>query len=213
MADDDKKAIAEGIEKLKQLFGGPPILASENPQAYEALLTEFARAFPPKDFLGWLLVKEMTDQTFEATRFDRYKVLGIEQAHRDIRKLEAQRSKRTLEAHAEIDPNASKDHNRIVALDSVIEGTAEDVDAILNIKGETIQARAFEQKLAYYKIVDGLQADKLEQRDQTLEQLLIHNEALEQRRRRGSDGKTIEGECVEVPEGQVSTAPSDQEPA
>jgi hypothetical protein len=53
------------------LFGTPPVLSTENRQAYEQLFVELALEWGPRDTTEWMFVRDMTDISWEMLRLRR----------------------------------------------------------------------------------------------------------------------------------------------
>jgi hypothetical protein len=53
---------------LTELLGPPPLVFDENPEHYDRLMVEFAKALAPKDFLDWVLIKDSVDSTYQVSR-------------------------------------------------------------------------------------------------------------------------------------------------
>jgi hypothetical protein len=60
------------------LFGDPPLLTSEDPDVYWAMLGRFVECVEPKNVIEWLWVKDIVDLCREIARLRRYRGLWIE---------------------------------------------------------------------------------------------------------------------------------------
>jgi len=54
--------------EIADIFGHPPVLSTENRQAYDALMTQLVLEWKPRDILGWMFVRHMTDTSWEIFR-------------------------------------------------------------------------------------------------------------------------------------------------
>ena len=66
MADQNlvaKDGIAPVPEEIKELWGSPPILRSENVETYYRLAAHFARTVKPHDIMEWFWLKDILDLT------------------------------------------------------------------------------------------------------------------------------------------------------
>ena len=54
--------------EIADIFGHPPVLSTENRQAYDALMTQLVLEWKPRDILGWMFVRDMTDTSWEIFR-------------------------------------------------------------------------------------------------------------------------------------------------
>src|SRR5262249_42623145 len=75
-------APADNFTKLKELFGPPPVLSSEDHKAYDAMWTRILESFEARDFIEGMLGKDLTDATWEMKRYSRHKALVIERRFR-----------------------------------------------------------------------------------------------------------------------------------
>ena len=82
------------LAELNELFGEPPVLPhSENIAAYREMLRRFIECFEPQDFFETVLMKDVTDATWEAARCARHKVLLLDRRYRDRREAAVKRRK------------------------------------------------------------------------------------------------------------------------
>jgi hypothetical protein len=63
---------------IAELLGKAPLLKSEDPKQYQALLSEIARTVKPADVMEWLWVKDIVDLTWDILRYRRLKTSWIE---------------------------------------------------------------------------------------------------------------------------------------
>ena len=73
--------------EIRALLGEPPLLSSEDPSAYEALLATFAARMRPTDEIEWIYIKDCVDLTWDIQRIRRA-IAGII----DVTRKEALRS-------------------------------------------------------------------------------------------------------------------------
>ena len=50
------------------VFGHPPVLSTENRQAYDALMTQLTLEWKPRNITEWMFVRHMTDTSWEIFR-------------------------------------------------------------------------------------------------------------------------------------------------
>ena len=67
--------------EIRQLFGPPPLLSTEDPDLYERTFAGFAQSLRPRDALEWMIVRDLTDEYWELQRHKNFKPLLIEQAY------------------------------------------------------------------------------------------------------------------------------------
>src|SRR5262245_39747171 len=73
---------------LKKLFGPPPVLNSEDLEAYDAMLAHILKSLNASDFIEQMLAKDLTDATWEMKRYSRHKALVIERQYRERQEME-----------------------------------------------------------------------------------------------------------------------------
>ena len=73
-----KPLTAEQIAASWALFGPPPLLNSENQQAYDAIRTEYLAYYRPRSALHVKLIREVVDNEWEIFRIFRHRTVGIE---------------------------------------------------------------------------------------------------------------------------------------
>jgi hypothetical protein len=77
---DNTKASIETLvpAEIRDVLGEPPLLATEDPNQYDALLAELAREVRPSDFTEWLWVKDIADLTWDIIRYRRIKASYVD---------------------------------------------------------------------------------------------------------------------------------------
>jgi hypothetical protein len=73
-------SVAKDLAELKKLCT-PPVLSSEDVKTYYTIMTRFLELIKPRDFVELLLVKDLTDSTWEIMRYSNHKTLLIEREH------------------------------------------------------------------------------------------------------------------------------------
>ena len=63
--------------EIRALLGESPLLATEDPNRYYALLAKLALEVKPRDFVEWLWVKDIADLTWEIIRLRRIKAAYV----------------------------------------------------------------------------------------------------------------------------------------
>jgi len=82
------------LAEIKEVWGPPPVLSSEDAKAYDRNLLNLVQCIVPANFIEQMLIKEAADSTWEQVRYTRHKPLVMERRFCDQRKFEAQRQKR-----------------------------------------------------------------------------------------------------------------------
>jgi hypothetical protein len=177
------------LAQLRDLFGAPPVLSSENPKAYEEMLRRFIECFEPQDFFETVLMKDVTDGTWEGARCSRHKVLLLDRRYGDRREAEAKRRKESAQNKAELARRiaASKGEpptEPVEALDHLVA----ECDAILVEPATELEHnRLLEVNLVHFEKLDKVQIIALAKRDKALDQLERYREGLGRRLRTVSD--------------------------
>jgi hypothetical protein len=63
---------------IRELWGKPPLLRSEDPKAYEQLAESIVKEVLPTDTIEWLWIKDIIDRYWEVRRLRRLKTMLIE---------------------------------------------------------------------------------------------------------------------------------------
>jgi hypothetical protein len=177
------------LAQLRDLFGPPPVLSSENLKAYEEMLRRFIECFQPQDFFETVLMKDVTDGTWEGARCSRHKVLLLDRRYRDRREAEAKRRKESAQNKAELARRiaASKGEPPIEPVEALDHLVAE-CDAILVEPATELEHnRLLEVNLVHFEKLDRVQIVALAKRNKALEQLEWYREGLGRRLRTVSD--------------------------
>ena len=59
---------------IEEMWGKPPLLRTEDPEAYRKLCLEVAKSVAPGDMIEWLWVKDICDLSWEIRRLRGFKV-------------------------------------------------------------------------------------------------------------------------------------------
>lgn len=122
------------ITALWSLFGPPPVLGTENQEAYDTLRIEYAAYYRPSNAMQVKLVRELVDMDWEIIRLTRHHTVVIDRYYR--RKLENEAFKLRFENQKNKDrvSDATKRHPRelveIAALQAVVDKTTSDIQEI-----------------------------------------------------------------------------------
>jgi hypothetical protein len=80
------------FDKIKSIIGPPPVLSTEDAEAYNNMLLYYMKSVGPRDFLIQMLVKDLVDADWESLRFKRHKAWAIERGDRCAREIEGRRA-------------------------------------------------------------------------------------------------------------------------
>ena len=79
------------LAKYKKLLGPAPVLTSEDLKAYDAIMESFTECIEPTDLITLMLVKDLTDSTWDILRYSRHMTLLIEREHLKRQDIEQKR--------------------------------------------------------------------------------------------------------------------------
>src|SRR5262249_38759502 len=86
--DLQKVSPAADFAELKKLLGPPPVLSSEDANAYYAILARILKSLGASDFIEQIIAKDLADATWEMIRYSRHKALAVERQYREQREEE-----------------------------------------------------------------------------------------------------------------------------
>lgn len=178
------------LAELNELFGEPPVLPnSESIAAYQEMMRRFIECFEPQDFFETVLMKDVTDGTWEAARSGRHKVLLLHRRYRDRREAEAKRRKEWAVKKSELAKRvAAAKAEPATEPEDALDHLVDECDAILlEPATELDHNRVLEAALVYVEKLDKAQMIALAKRDIALRQLEWYREGLGRRLRVISD--------------------------
>jgi hypothetical protein len=178
------------VAKLNELFGEPPVLPnSESIAAYQEMMRRFIECFKPQDFFETVLMKDVTDGTWEAARAGRHKVLLLHRRYRDRREAEVKRRKEWVMKKAELAKRvAAAQAEPATEPEDALDHLIDECDAILlEPATELDHNRILEATLVSQEKLDKAQVIALAKRDMALRQLEWYREGLGRRLRVVSD--------------------------
>jgi hypothetical protein len=215
----EKSTATEVVAKLKALFGPPPVLSTEDAKAYDEIMLRLIGCIAPRDFMEQLLMKQLTDHTWDMRRYTCHKTLSIERKFRQRLGFLAKRAKAAAQDRdgkarrpAEGDGKPVTELVRMYDLEEFVDSTVQDVDGILErLPAEFDHARALESAIEYHEHLDQLLSTAIARRNDVLDQLDRYRRGLGGRLREVSD-EIIDAEFKEVEaeptENEVPLAPS-----
>ena len=178
------------LAELNELFGEPPVLPnSESIAAYQEMMRRFIECFKPQDFFETVLMKDVTDGTWEAARAGRHKVLLLHRRDRDGREAVAKRRREWAVKKAELAKRvAAAKAEPATEPEDALDHLVDECDAILlEPATELDHNRVLEAKLVHQEKLDKAQMIALAKRDMALRQLEWYREGLGRRLRVVSD--------------------------
>jgi len=178
------------LAQLKELFGPPPVLPhSENAATYQEMMRLFIECFLPQDFFETVLMKDVTDGTWEAARYARHKPLLLHRRYADRREFEAKRRNESAVKKAELAKRVAASKNQpATEPEDAADHLVEQCDAILNEPAtELDHNRILEATLLHLEKLAKMEAQALAKRDKALEQLEYYREGLSRSLRMVSD--------------------------
>jgi hypothetical protein len=170
---EQAKSTETQLAEILELFGPPPILSSEDIGSYQEMMAGLLEKFAPRDFMGQLLIKELTDSNWEVMRYSRHTTLLMERRFRDRLEFQAQRRKNAAPGkEAPAQKPAAPNGKPSTAPQDVLEGLVADVDAILlEPAAARDHLRALEVGLVCYEHVDKLLAAARTRRNNALDRI------------------------------------------
>ena len=203
MTDEQNgKSIELDSHKWREQCGPPPVLSTESVEAYYEMMSQFVEVFTPKNVLEQSFIKDLTDATWEAKRYSRYKALLIERKFQQRLEFQAERMKLQAERNEAFARKvAEKPANELARMDGlaeVLESSVQEIDNILKrTPDELDHARALEDGFKIYEGIDDLLNHALARRNDALRQLEWYREGLGKRLHKVSD-EIIEAEYTDV---------------
>ena len=183
------------------------------PNTYYTIVARFLESLKPRDFVERMLVKDLTDSTWEMMRYSNHKTLAIERQHhlnlkiqgtlRELKEKEkaaiANCDGKTETVTAESHPKREKTAEQrgetkedelgeqAGAATSQNEGCADELD----------HAKALEGRIEYFEQLDRLMRVQVARRNDALEQIEFYRRGLGQHLLQISDD-IIDGDCSET---------------
>jgi hypothetical protein len=233
MAKDlQKTSFTTDFVELKQLFGPPPVLSSEDPKAYDAMWARILESLKTSDFIEQMLSKDLTDATWEMKRYSRHKALVIERQYREQQEMEEAEEAEETEEAEQLEGSAQESEQatavegeqieqvegvkqagapttqfeRMLELAAVVDSVVPDCDEIIAGPVDELEyAAALESTINYYKRLDRLYSVAMARRDDVLQQLDFYRQGLGRHLRQVSND-IIEGEFIETKQEAPSIA-------
>jgi hypothetical protein len=209
----EKKSRIFGLAELSKLFGPPPVLGTEDANAYERLLQGMIHCYAPQDFMEQWLIKQLADNMWEIKRYTRHKPLAVERKSRQLAEFEAKRvnareqHRQARVPRPESDGTPASDFTRMMALEDKLEGVVEDVDALLLKPEVELRCnRALEGAAVYYSQLDDWLNNAFTRQKVLLDQLEQYRKGLV-RRQRAADDDAIYAILEEVAGESAESAP------
>jgi hypothetical protein len=233
MAKDlQKTSFTTDFVELKELFGPPPVLSSEDPKAYDAMWARILESLKTSDFIEQMLSKDLTDATWEMKRYSRHKALVIESQYREQQEMEEAEEAEETEEAEQLEGSAQESEQatavegeqieqveevkqagapttqfeRMLELAAVVDSVVPDCDEIIAGPVDELEyAAALESSINYYKRLDRLYSVAMARRDDVLQLLDFYRQGLGRHLRQVSND-IIEGEFIETKQEAPSIA-------
>ena len=207
--DNTKASIGTLVPaEIRDMLGKPPLLATEDPNQYDALLTELAREVTPSDFIEWLWVKDIADLTWDIFRYRRIKASYVDGRFRfalvQQLNLALERDKRAAhpDRRLSFDLDRIRDEANKLANDFIANAnTKEKRDKWLKAHGvnaKSITATSFDAAVDELEAIERMLASVEYRRNNALHEIERRRNALGRALRQTSD-RIIEGEAPLVP--------------
>jgi hypothetical protein len=181
------------LDKIRSILGAPPVLSTENAEAYYAMQQHYMEALEPKDFLLQMLVQDLMDADWESRRYKRHKAWAIERRDRMWRELQARHSEiaQQRKSAKENKEKPETESERLFQLE--LETDRLGINSIALVDGlqkpsrDADLSRAMEEAISYYERLERLEKDSLAKRVVILEQIRLYDEVLFLKGRRAYD--------------------------
>jgi hypothetical protein len=214
------KSTSTSLAELADLLGPPPVLSTENVKAYDEVKARLMQCFAPRDFMEQLLIKQVTDCTWEIKRYTRHMTLAIERKFYQLREFQAKRAAALTHmkdpniCNAGRDGHAETDAGLTNEIQTRAASAMEDVAAPIDVAPlELDHAQALEAGIEYHGQLDQLLNSAVARRNNAFDQLERYRHGWGKRLRRVSD-EIIDAEFIEAaPQSKdvaVSLAPSNE---
>ena len=198
------KSTVMDLAEIRKLLGSPPVLSTENAEAYEAMINGFMGSLVPRDFVEQMLIGHLNDATWEIQRLQRHKSLSIERRHLEYRAHNEKRQKEISERKASLAnaqaeaAEATSEMERLRLLEGVFDAEVSEVRRIAGRRPEDLDVtRALEAGLEFQERIDRLLNSAYGRRREALEQLEIYRNGLGQHPKRAAP-EIIDGEFEEA---------------
>jgi len=89
--EEQAEEAAANCAKLREWFGPPPVLSTENQKAYDDLTMDLLQLLGPHDLIELMYIRQLADSTWEVIRYTRHKTLAIDRKFRARLELQAKR--------------------------------------------------------------------------------------------------------------------------
>ena len=194
--------------ELRELFGPPPVLSTENAKAYDEILLRLMQCFDPRDFMERLLIKQLVDCTWEMMRYTRHKTASIERKFRQRLELQSKVVKAAGQNHEARGRNLVDSEHALGSmreLEKTADGVIRDVgETLTHLPQELDHVGALEASIGYHGQLDYLLNAAVARRNDVLEQFERYKHGSGKRLRKTSDA-IIDAEFSEF-EGGAPTS-------
>jgi hypothetical protein len=206
------------LAELSALLGDPPVLSSENADAYNRMWQKLIACCRPADLMELLLVRQIQNETWTIIRLHRHQTLAVERRHRETNGfLAARRKELNAKKQALAEELARKsgqpitEFSKLIELDATIMSTFDDVEEIEGrVPSEIEHNRALEQGIVFQERIDRLLNSAHKRRNDALHLLDLCRQGLGQHWREMSD-QIIIADVTEITPLPGTTDAADQD--
>ena len=212
MANEIKHMMGESeLRRNMALLGPPPILTTEDANAFEVTFIEFAKCFKVRDLLMLDLVWHYTANSWFLRRNMRHSTIGIERwysRNRDTEFVQAQLKKaqyeKQLQSKAQQMSRSPADVAEVAALEKKISNTVADIDRIFAHKATEIDHnRAIQISAEFQQNLDQLNNSATRRRNDAFELLERYSAGL---------GRVVERTLDKVVDAEFEAIESETKP-
>jgi hypothetical protein len=157
------------LAELRNLFGPPPVLSSEDRDHYDEMWDKLTECLNVKDFVELMFVTQVMNETWRISRYVRHDALAVERRFRQSLEFQAMRNKQRKErreaAFRDLAEKAGRPITNLARLEELEDrmvGSVQDVDDILQrTPTEFDHNRALEAGILFHEQLDKLIASAI----------------------------------------------------
>ncbi len=190
MDRQDQKPLSDAeLAEFGALFGPPPVLSTEDPKLFQAILDQVLAALHCYDGVDMLLIRHFVYASWKIERYIRHDTIAIERRYRQQLEFQAQRisdqhahNEAAKRAIAEELTNSPADIARLAALEKKMWKLPKEVARILQQTASEIDHNvALERSCEFREHLDRLIDSETKRRNDALKQLDLYRAGLGQR--------------------------------
>jgi hypothetical protein len=168
-----------------------PLIAGEDPKAYESLRARVKRAISPKDMIEEIWLQDIVNLVWESLRLRRLKTaLFRARAHSGVENVLKPLSEMTSRTHALVKGLAQRKPEAVEKVNKSLSGAGLTMDAVT--------AETLFENLEAFERIEAMIASLDARRNNILREIERHREALATARRRAAETEVEDAEFREI---------------